>query len=645
MQTGNINQYSLELHVYEAQRQVDVEADPSWWFPQGVPLEESVDGVHYFGFASSSIYGDGTVHYYRMPGDPRVLSFIAPPLPVPQDLEVASIEPGVAFLKWSCPQGSGTGGPILEISTDGENFQRDYDFGRVHFNANFTAAWARVNLPDTTGRYYFRLRNADEYVPGGGARQVSLPTFSAASNVVSVTGGDVDLVAHRTGQRWGDPVTPTEEDTEAPDRLVVLTNNNGDEDSTGAHRDFDNPYRNDIDPLDDPAPVPSTPTLVSQNQERERFQNQSDQYFMFVHGWRMQEWERVAFAETAFKRMYWSGYKGQFGMFDWPTQWIEAASKDAGNFDRSEFIAWNSAQALFSTLRSVRSTSTVSVMAHSMGNIVLSEALYKNRLSQNPLVNAAIMSQAALSSHYFGSSTNELPSIYRTGVDADFAREIANHVRLRATNHSVPYWTEYKGFRPYGQDIDAIGGITPRFRNIGSAAEKVLNYYNPDDFALAGWRYGQAFKPAQEWSNLLTALRVKDMINLGNVDIPVAFEDASNWISGRDIPGFAETEYDFEKLAGQDRIVREYTGSISHPSVTLSYAVNKYEMFAFGASSTVAPLGAVPNTFPQIFAAVRDLSGLSPTKFNIANTGHSAQFIHSFKDVADYWRTLLKDIQ
>jgi len=34
-----------------------------------------------------------------------------------------------------------------------------------------------------------------------------------------------------------------------------------------------------------------------------------EEFILFVHGWRLQPWERRAFAETAFKRLYWQGYK------------------------------------------------------------------------------------------------------------------------------------------------------------------------------------------------------------------------------------------------------------------------------------------------------------------------------------------------
>ena len=35
----------------------------------------------------------------------------------------------------------------------------------------------------------------------------------------------------------------------------------------------------------------------------------------------MESWEKDRFAESAFKRLYWQGYQGRFGVFRWPTDY------------------------------------------------------------------------------------------------------------------------------------------------------------------------------------------------------------------------------------------------------------------------------------------------------------------------------------
>ena len=51
--------------------------------------------------------------------------------------------------------------------------------------------------------------------------------------------------------------------------------------------------------------------------------HESEDYILFVHGWRMKPYEKTFFAETAYKRLWWNGYKGRFGVYHWPTEWVE----------------------------------------------------------------------------------------------------------------------------------------------------------------------------------------------------------------------------------------------------------------------------------------------------------------------------------
>src|SRR5690606_27137097 len=104
-------------------------------------------------------------------------------------------------------------------------------------------------------------------------------------------------------------------------------------------------------------------------------------YIVFVHGWRMRDWERISFASTAYKRLWWQGYEGGFGLFSWPTEWSPLdgtrpesyyeSAMDSGNFNRSEEIAWHSAPALRNLLGTLRADTTgkLGLVAHSMGNI------------------------------------------------------------------------------------------------------------------------------------------------------------------------------------------------------------------------------------------------------------------------------------
>jgi hypothetical protein len=116
-------------------------------------------------------------------------------------------------------------------------------------------------------------------------------------------------------------------------------------------------------------------------------------YILFVHGWNMEPWEKDRYAETMYKRLYWQGYQGRFGLFRWPTFFdfsgIISVALDSDNYDSSEFNAWQSAIALKNRLvaLNIQYPGKVYVGAHSMGNIVTGEAL---RLASNTLVNTYV---------------------------------------------------------------------------------------------------------------------------------------------------------------------------------------------------------------------------------------------------------------
>lgn len=407
-----------------------------------------------------------------------------------------------------------------------------------------------------------------------------------------------------------------------------------------------------FDPLDLGQPVPWSAQAAWLNQERQRFQDQSDDYFMFVHSWRMRKDERQAFAEIAFKHMYWSGYKGQFGMFSWPTEWVAEAAGDPGNFNRSEFVAWHSAAGLHNSLHTVRSNhipgdGQLSVMAHSMGSVVLSEALYRNQTA-GQLVDTAILSQGAVSSHYYTSRTDLLPSIYLPGKGE-------NHMAAHTIAHHNPAWTEYKGFSDYGQGMDAMGGLTPRFRGIWQSAERILNYYNPDDYALASWKLNQALKPSSLHDPSYAGWLAWTNIDYAGVELSPSWLEIWLGLTAPRIPGYGSTTHIYD--ASSERFVRQYRAANPDYQILstkpLMFATGKYEMFAFGASSIVSAVGGVSSMAGlggvfDVAGSVNLSSLLKPdgtTAWNTKNTGHSAQFVHSFSDVAPYWRKLVLDIQ
>lgn len=179
-------------------------------------------------------------------------------------------------------------------------------------------------------------------------------------------------------------------------------------------------------------------------------------YILHVHGWNMNPWEKNRFAETAFKRLYWQGYQGRFGSFDWPTY------TGMLSFDRSENMAWQSAAPLRNLLVNLNSLypNEVRLTAHSMGNVVAGEALRTNAT----LVHTYVAMQAAIPSHtYDPTTTNRSLGLLDSGTP----------------NRYAEYWTNGASCYFYGT----------------TGAARYINFFNKEDWALGLWETDQDSKP------------------------------------------------------------------------------------------------------------------------------------------------------
>jgi hypothetical protein len=197
-------------------------------------------------------------------------------------------------------------------------------------------------------------------------------------------------------------------------------------------------------------------------------------YILFVHGWNLAPWERDAFAETAFKRLYWQGYKGRFGAFQWPTGYgftgWKSVPTDPDNYDNSEFNAWSSGTGLLGLLNSLISSypGHVYLIAHSMGNVVAGEAL--KLAGSNQVVNTYIAMQGAVPAHCYDQIADfrTIPLLLESGTPDRYANY--------PTNNGLCYF--------YGT----------------AGAGSYINFYNPLDYALDKWTTDQNLKPDLSYS-------------------------------------------------------------------------------------------------------------------------------------------------
>jgi hypothetical protein len=183
---------------------------------------------------------------------------------------------------------------------------------------------------------------------------------------------------------------------------------------------------------------------------------ENDEYVLHVHGWNMENWEKDRWTETVFKRLWWQRYKGRVGGFQWPTL-------GALYYDRSEIRAWNSAQALNDRITSLNASYSgqVRVIAHSMGNVVMGEAL---RLFSSSVVHTYIAAQAAIPAHCYDNAVSN-------------------------------YWTGFDTPDVYARYSSGLSNDAPYLAVNSNHAGAMSTYFNMDDYALGWWETGNEMKP------------------------------------------------------------------------------------------------------------------------------------------------------
>lgn len=196
-------------------------------------------------------------------------------------------------------------------------------------------------------------------------------------------------------------------------------------------------------------------------------------YILFVHGWNMTEYEKDRFAETAYKRLYWQGYQGRFGLFRWPTpanfpggevSWL---AFDPNNFDISDEASWLAGAPLRSLLVNLDAQypNRVYMFAHSHGNMAAGEALRTNVT----LVQTYVAMQAAVAAYAY----NPFAPLRPTSLIA------SDNPGYPTPNRYADYWTNG----------------APCYFNAVAGAANYVNFFNPQDWALNWWKTDQDTKP------------------------------------------------------------------------------------------------------------------------------------------------------
>jgi hypothetical protein len=444
------------------------------------------------------------------------------------------------------------------------------------------------------------------------------------------------------------------------------------------------------------SPIADTATLVSgslnynidHGLERPDF---NDQYIMLVHGWRMKDFERRRFAETAMKRLYWEGYKGRFGLFSWPTGWFEkppyatpeqegdAAALDPQNYDRSEAKARRTGSRLYALLHELRTRqSSLHITAHSMGNVVVSEALRHAVFNdaESQLVDSYIAMQSAEAAQAFAPDAPDM----NVSLPGEVLAKLDTWTDVQFDNPDQPFETAWQALNKvcttfngslvcpgyesfdippnqYQQSIlsprsmeDSTwvrgGSQTPThyYRHINQKSGRILSFYNTQDYALNGWEFNQATKPdsGTRWLD-----------DFDYIPDPSDFVDQTAWKYNHSdaqsepvrkvtdeysVDPFGlfgdDAEYDIVWTNGID------VNGNGRPEI-LAHIIPA-RSFALGAASQLCANGVLECASSQLANSSLVNTGEGTIfEFTEFSYDHSAQFLNSHVERGRFWRELL----
>jgi pimeloyl-ACP methyl ester carboxylesterase len=184
--------------------------------------------------------------------------------------------------------------------------------------------------------------------------------------------------------------------------------------------------------------------------------DETDQCAVFVHGWNVSYDEYGSVAQTMFKRLWHQGFKGHFASFRWDTRKSDGMF-DAGEYNRSENRAYIYGAGLKDWVATLSETYSVSLIGHSMGNVLCGEALRQGLHVRNYL-----LMEAAIPMSCYAPDADRLPRL----EDQERDHPTPDYHLNPTTNEST------LGYRGY----------------ISTFTANIINFYNEADWALATGR-------------------------------------------------------------------------------------------------------------------------------------------------------------
>jgi pimeloyl-ACP methyl ester carboxylesterase len=351
-------------------------------------------------------------------------------------------------------------------------------------------------------------------------------------------------------------------------------------------------------------------------------------YILLVHGWNMAAWEKDAFAATAYKRLWWRGYKGRFGLYRWPTK--EAAT-DWGavppvSYNPSEFRAWRSAVGLRSLLTTKKSDGyKVYVIAHSMGNVVVGEALrqYGVTSPSSKLIERYIATQAAVPTQMYDQSFTDPAAPWTPDGYGPETPNTHAHYCSGATFSDTSGDNQFSGDEDLWEDES---GGSPLVYDDGT--DKKL-YKGGDGWTTADGTSGK-LDPNNYFKTTTMQLATPTFINFFN---PQDYALRSWWTNNRMKPD--GPTYDFTMDHGFER------DPILGGLVELLFEGDRYEIFAYCMESRVRSLGASASVGGAYSASQQVNLMDAPYNYEEEHPGHSKQFRNYIQQQRHYWQKVL----
>jgi pimeloyl-ACP methyl ester carboxylesterase len=387
-------------------------------------------------------------------------------------------------------------------------------------------------------------------------------------------------------------------------------------------------------------------------------------YALFVHGWRVTDAEKTAMADTVFKRLYWSGYKGTFGTLTWPTGWfdrswwrygsyaqLEEAWNDLNNYDDSEVTARLAGMLLGDWLEAFVASDTyenVHLISHSMGGVVASEALLHYD-GIRPLASFT-PSQSSASAGGYNQQQGLMRHAYRFGVVAEACGTTDDGLLhpyeawqcYDPANFAIALLHDY-GMPPdrYRYEIPLTHGPTTddamaasnigheyyrALTQSGNKTTRFVNLFNYTDSALSQWELNQvtkpsnyAFEPADEIGRWSYEPDIRP-----NIVSPVEAEDTFFHIL---------TEYVGGEIPIENRRELIWPENVDQPITR-----DKAEILAYITPSRTHALGQ-SDVGAGIIASVNLFRDFD---FSSSNPGHSQQFNSYYAKVRGYWNEFVR---